>query len=553
LHLHGQGIGDTSPYTGRTIDEIKISFTNPMDNYEDNQRISNKIQNDLDLYPGIRYNRNWLDYLLSKINQNPRVANFSYSISADNSGGVVLSIQVTIREPGSPGTDKSGKSKTSLPLLYDKGGSFFRLRADLLAMHYSNTNAWYGQPDAMLNGNPLVEGVPAGKGYADWIEGFAHIGVSGIAPLGRNIDVYGAISTIVSNSVGDELFTDASRTYLGIEDAFVGIITGKKYENGSRFLANFSLGRQRFTLGDGFLLINTASNGANRAALQSNPRWSGDFVAKASFSYNTNLLQFFVVDPDELGLIDSGTQIFGVNTQTQLSNSLKVGLSYLNVFNSSFNYFTPDNSFSREGLNVYNARFKWQPKSPLASGPFVAGEAAIQRSPNFDMSALGYYGEVGYNFINLPWKPSLSYRYANFSGDDENTNRFERWDPLFSGGNGEQWVQGFNHFKVVQNTNNITHKIQLRLRPLKRLELLPQFWIFRAASLTNLGGNPALSFIQDKDYGSETNMTFKVFVSRKIYLQGHIAATFPGKAVKRALNHNTSNWWSTMLFIRYSL
>ena len=549
-YSHSQGIGDTNPYIGRTIDKIKISFTNPLDDNEDNKRISNKIQNDLDLYPGIKYNRNWLDYLLSKINQNPKVAKFSYNVSADISGGVILTIQITIRKPD---TDKSEKTKTSLPLLYAKGGSFFRLRAEALAMHYSNINAWYGQPVAMLNGNPLVEGMPAGKGYEDWIEGFAHIGVSGITPLSKNIDIYGAISAIVSNSVGNELFTDKSRTYLGIEDAFVGIITGKKYKNGSRFLADFSLGRQRFTLGDGFLLINTAANGSNRAALQSNPRWSGDFVAKASFRYNTNLLQFFVVDPDELDIIDSKTQIFGVNAQTQLSNSLKVGLSYLNVFNSNFNYFTPNDTFSREGLNVYNARFKWQPKLPLVSGPFIAGEAAIQSNPNFDMAALGYYGEVGYNFTNLPWKPSLSYRYANFSGDDINTNRYERWDPLFSGGTGEQWVQGFNHFKVVQNSNNITHKLQLRLRPLKRLELLPQFWIFRADSFTNLGGNPALSFIEDKDYGTETNMTFKVFVSRKLYLQGHIAATFPGRAVKKALNMDTSNWWSTMLFIRYAL
>lgn len=42
-----------------------------------------------------------------------------------------------------------------------------RFKLDALGLYYANNNAWYGRPDLMLNGNPLVEGRPACRGYDD--------------------------------------------------------------------------------------------------------------------------------------------------------------------------------------------------------------------------------------------------------------------------------------------------------------------------------------------------------------------------------------------------
>ena len=98
-------------------------------------------------------------------------------------------------------------------------------------------------------------------------------------------------------------------------------------------------------------------------------------------------------------------------------------------------------------------------------------------------------------------EPPLSYRLSYFSGDDPDTETYERWDPLLSGGNGEQWVQGANHFKVVQDSNVIAQRLQASLRPLPTVELVPQFWLFKADSRNNIGGNPALTFLSDDDYG----------------------------------------------------
>jgi hypothetical protein len=203
----------------------------------------------------------------------------------------------------------------------------------------------------------------------------------------------------------------------------------------------------------------------------------------------------------------------------------------------------------RDGLEVFDLRARWQPEN---SAVFVATEAALQRNDRFAMRATAVTAEVGYRFAEALWRPEVSYRIAKFSGDDAATARFERWDPLLSGGNGEQWVQGINHFKIFQNSNLIAHRVQFRLRPSARFELVPQLWVFRADSTTNLGGNPALSFLNGTRLAQEANITGKWFISRNVFVQGHLAATFPGSGVRNApgVNVDLDPWLSAMVFVR---
>ncbi|WP_103068233.1 alginate export family protein [Aquimarina sediminis] len=551
-----QGIGDVNPYNNKRVEEVRIRIVNPSNDSIFNQRIEDKVRQDLKIFPDNKFSRNHVEFSLSMSRRDPRIASTLVELEFGSTGGVIVLVYVTLGESVGGPSQKGfliSKSIKDLPKLYDSGSTFARLKLETLGIHYSNTDAWYGRPVELLQGNPLVDGKPSGEGYEDWVEGFVHLGAYGITPLYKNLHFYGGLSAIVSGSAGQELFTDESRAYVGLEDAYVGLITGKTWENGNRLVFNTSVGRQRYTLGDGFLIVNTSANGSDRAALQSNPRWAADMLARASLKYNNNVLEFFYLDPDELPVVDSKTGILGLNIEAKPATNLSVGASYLYVPKSDFGYFTTTETFSREGLRVIDARFRWNSAPPGHSGIFLAGEGGIQTNKNFPMEAYGYFGEVGWNFSELPWTPTISYRHARFSGDDPNTTRFERWDPLLSGGTGEQWVQGINHFKVVQISNVVAHRFQLRLRPKPKLELVPQFWLFRADSRTNLGGNPALSFLNSKDYGVEGNLTFKIFLSRKIFIQGHVAATFPGDAVQIPSVQNIDNWWSTMLFIRYAL
>ena len=551
-----QGVAGVDPYANQLIERVYIRILNPSPDAGLNARVEDQTRTLLGVFPGERFSEQQLAFQLSQARRIRGVAATEYDIAFGARGGLDITVRVTLGDGPTDGRGLAFGGK--FPTIYEKNGTYIRARLDFLSLYYANKNAWYGQPDQMLDGNPLVEGEPAGAGYDDWVEGYLHYGIYGITPINKNLYVYGGLSAITSASVGQELFTDNTRSYTGIEDAYVGIIGGQTDSAGNRLAYNISVGRQRFTLANGFLLANTAANGQERAALQANARWSSDFLALAQLRYNDTKLEFFYVDPDELPILDTETVYVGANLESQPLQGLHVGLTYVTSPNSDAQYFVLDPTTgaprveTREGLQVYDARFTWSPNPVSQAGPFFGGEYAVQRNSNFDMDARGGWIEAGYSLPQAKWSPTISYRLAKFSGDDPTTATYERWDPMLSGGTGEQWVQGANHFKVVQDSNVIAHRIQARFRPNPKVEIVPQVWAFYADSETNIGGNPALTFVDGDEYGFEANLTGKWFVSRNTYVHGHLAYTVPGDATKAALGGGAKNWLSAMLFVRYA-
>lgn len=535
------------------IEAVNIRIENPSADDAVNRRVVDQVRSTLNQFPAERFSRANVDFAMIRAKRVSGVATAEYTVSPSDRGNLVIDVLVTLTDESA---NASGRGMLvngwpDFPVVYDANGSYAKLKVEYLGLHYSNTNAWFARPDLMLDGNPMVAGTPAGKGYSDWLEGFVHVGAYGMYPMAPSTYLYAGLSGILSGSTGEELFTNETRTYTGAEDAYVGLITGNTDEAGNRFAFNLVGGRKRFTLGDGYLIINTSMNGNNRAALQSNPRWASDLLLNAAIRYNNTKIEIFRVDPDELPILDTGTVIDGINVESRVLPSLNLAYSYLRVPESTYGYYAPSGqTMTREGLRVNDVRLSWQPYPSGSNGPFINAQYARQTNVNFSMQAIAETVELGWSFAERKWSPVFSYRFAEFSGDNPDTVRFERWDPLLSGGNGEQWVQGINNFKVLQDSNSRAQRFQLRLRPHRKFELVPQFWTFKAPSTTNIGGNPALTFLSGPDLGTEMNVTGKVFLSQNTYIQAHVAVTFPGEAVKQALVSGYDNWWSTMLFIR---
>lgn len=540
---------------GRVVESIDVVLANPSGDTAANGRVIDLIRRSIGLFPGASFNRAEVEIAIARASRQAPIASAELVVDTGRSGGVALTINATLTDQilrEDRGYLVTGDAK-DLPILYDSEGTILVGKLETLTMLYGNVDAWYGRPDLFLNGNPLASGDTAGSGASGWGEGFVHTGLYGLTPLSDDIYLYGGLSGILSGSAGTELFTDESRAYLGIEDAYLGLVGGETFDSGDRLVWNASVGRKRYAIADSMIIGNTASNGDERAALQSNPRWAADMLVLGQLRYNNSLAEIFYLDPDELPVVDSRTRMVGLNVESPIGGGFKLGGSYIRVLESDYSYFAltaPDPAtatLGRDGLEVFNARIRWdQPNGDF----FGNAEFALQRNDNFDMHATALAAEIGYQFSEMPWQPVVSYRYAQFSGDDPDTARFERWDPLLSGGNGEQWVQGINHFKVFQDSNLVAHRLQLRLKPSPRVELVPQFWIFTADSATNLGGNPALSFLGSRELGYEANLTAKWFISQRVMLQGHVAATFPGEAVKEATSGDADTWWSAMAFLR---
>ncbi|MGL5773504.1 MAG: alginate export family protein, partial [Bacteroidales bacterium] len=547
-----QGTNSVNIYEGFTVSKVEVRFTNPPADsvlYDSYKKI---IERQFAISPGSLYNANMAGFYNSRINLLPFVENSVITISNNTSGEIIIHVNVTISEKPEPKKIESGfKNKTVLPTLVNTDRFYLTLLASASEMAFSNNNAWFGNPASMTNGNPLANS-PSGKGMNAWLEGFGSAGLYSVFKLvpKLNLHVYGGASYIVSYSAGNELFTNKSRIHGDVEDAFVGFVGGNKLANGDKLLYNLTYGRKSFVIGDGMILINTSMNGYNRAALQLNPRWAAKELFAGSFQWNKFTIQGFKVRPNELDILNSRTTLRGVNLQFTDKEAGTAGFMYMGSPKSNFTYYLPDGtSHKRDGLRLYNLRYYRLPTDCL--GLLFKGEVAYERNKNFDMKAWAYYAEAGWQFKQAYGSPNISYRFAYFSGDDPDTKTYERWDALYTGGNGEQWVQGSNMYKIFQNSNELTHRIQAVFNPAKKLQLVGQFWVFLADQYNNIGGNPALSTLSSKFLGTEYNLTLKYFISRHWYFHFNTAYTVPGKGIRNNVA-DTKDWFSLMGFIRYS-
>jgi hypothetical protein len=196
----------------------------------------------------------------------------------------------------------------------------------------------------------------------------------------------------------------------------------------------------------------------------------------------------------------------------------------------------------REGLRTYAAHLRWADADVL-DGLWVEGEFAYQDNENFPMSAWAGYGTIGYLARHLPWTPSLSYRYATFSGDDPNTVRYERFDALYSGGLNE-WLQGITINKALANANRETHRIRLNVNPVGNTNITLDWFLHRALQSNNLGGTPAMSQLASRDLGQEWQLVLRTPLSQGLYFVGVASVALPGEAIRAAAGGSAKPWSS---------
>lgn len=544
-----------SIYEGERINMVSFEFTNVPGDILNAKNIKQKVENTFLIYPRTHYNSFMTEYYLSQINNYPFVEKATLEIEIPGEGGINLKVFIVLSSDETKVKKENNlfKNIRSFPTIYTDNRSFLSFKFSGSEMAYSNNNAWFGRPTPLLTGNPLADN-PAGAGYTGWLEGFGMGGLYGITKIipKLNLHLYGGASYLLSFSSGRELFTDRSRFHGDVEDAFAGFIGGNRTQSGHIYSYNVLYGRKQFVLGNGWLIVNTSMNGQERAALQINPRWAAKRLFQAGFKWDKLLLQGFQVRPNELPIFNSRTILNGLNLELGNSVLTQIGISVLHVPRSDVRYYMPDgNSHTRKGLWVYNLRiFGNQPANQ--PGLFYKAEGGYQRNAYFNMCAYAWYTHMGWNFTRTAGAPSVSYRFAYFSGDKPKTSAYERWDALYTGGNGEQWVQGSNMYKIVQNSNEMTHLLQFIYTPLKKLQTVTQLWSFIAPQTNNLGGNPGLSTLKSHYYGTEFNLTLKYFHSRRWYFHLNTAFTIPGNAISNIVP-DTKNWFCLMAFLRYTL
>ncbi len=402
---------------------------------------------------------------------------------------------------------------------------------------YSDPNVWFGRPDLFLRGNPLAGKLP-GRGPA-WTEGFVEFGLAGAAQIGDSpLYLYGALTGLTSWTRGQDFFRADPRTYTGLEKAYGGLLYVDP-ETGNSL--DVSLGRQTVTLNDGFLIhfVRGAANAGVRAASYIGARTANDFSAVATGRFGPWSFKAFYIDPDELPRVDSRSTFAGVNLRYAITPTLSADASWITIPRSTSTFATPDGRrLEREGLQTLAGHLRWN-RALGVDGLWLESEVAHQSHDHYPMSAWAAYGLVGYQAADLPWSPSLSYRFAYATGDNPATQRYERFDPLLSTGLGN-WLQGVIFGKVTSNSNVAVHRLQFNLVPAPTLNVTFDWHLLRAPERNNLGSNPAISRLSSSDIGQEFSLTGRWAINRNLYLQTIGSVGLPGKALRDA--GATKNW-----------
>lgn len=536
---------------GRRLASVVVNFDNSQ---QKNSTYKNAVLKAFGIYPDGHYDPNLTDLMLNKVRRLNFVKGATYTPKLLANGQLELVLNVIITDivsqlPNKPIGVLVENNWNEFPTLYADDKTVFLGKLGNKSMVFSNANAFFGRPDVLTAGNPLAISPSGDSSSPDtWLESSVEAGAYGLNAFTDRISGFAGASFIASGSWGPELFTDQTRTHLDVEDAYLGFTGNSTTEQGGLRQLSLLVGRKSFQVDSGMILRLGSANGGERAALQSNPRNAADQLLLMQLIHDEHKLELFQFNPDELEEIDSSTVIRGVNYESRIASDFRVGAMYLQVPESNFSYFTQTSVLSRSGLELTDLRFAYDPPTNR-SGFYAQAELARQSHQDFDMNARAGYMEAGYRFVGLSWRPAISYRYSRFTGDKPGTSSFERWDPLFAGGAGDEWVQGLNQYKVVQTSNVIGHRIMGRLNVSPQLELTPQLWFFRADNLNNLGGAQALSVLSSKDLGREINLTARYISTANLIFVFSAAYTQPGKAIRDALSDDYSDWISASALV----
>lgn len=353
----------------------------------------------------------------------------------------------------------------------------------------------------------------------NWIEGFAKPWITITWDRRYAGQVYFRASAIgaFTNGQGDALSSLAPQgarsgtsdrpEFIGVEDAVGGWRSGEAFPSLGRDAIDISGGYQGFVIGDGLVIGDGTVDGFGRAI---------QYLGSRGAFRDTVILRF---DPSELAPVRGALFHLRGNTNQRRMRNFDQADTYLiggmaewygaarperegelceqrhwwcvtgtalHVYRADRNVnlgFSGANDNSagasatgnRHGLSVFSIRVAgsfFDDRDILLWSEFVYQHNDRARTR---VRAYGFYGEGGYRFSAVPWKPTLTYRFTLFSGDRDTTDRTDRsYDPLFFSGSARGVPGTWNVTEIYGQymaapTNLVLHRFSLRVDPLDNL------------------------------------------------------------------------------------
>jgi hypothetical protein len=334
----------------------------------------------------------------------------------------------------------------------------------------------YKQGDSQLDFNFTAmyawmtsqEGYYGVDGRTTWQEAFANYGLSGSTALGNAGSLYGGLSLVTSGTWGDGDAggnTDGSEDDTDWEDAYIGWKSGDTLSGLGKDGLDISVGRQGMIVGDGFILKNDGLAYGQPFGDKYDRGGAYYLAGRQAFS-NTAIVRvggeqgpradFAWLKSNNPGQSKFEFALANFEYNSEQGN---VGFMYLDGLDVDKDTIF-DSHLERKNMHLYGLRGN---TSAGVENLFLSAEYVIQDKLN---SATAGYAEVGYTLADLPWSPTLTYRYSRYS---------EHYDSLFNGftrGYGT-WYQGevAGNFSGPFNCNTEIQHVGLKLSPSESLSM----------------------------------------------------------------------------------
>jgi hypothetical protein len=392
-----------------------------------------------------------------------------------------------------------------------------------------------------------------------WIESYLKPGIGFIYDINSKNKLYTKVSIVGSHTLGTDAFDEGNTGRITLEESHIGYKT--KFSDAFSF--HTVLGSQELKLGTGMLISNGASSGFERGALKFGPRKAWQYAGLLEMNYKKLNSKFFYLAPNELPSNDTENALIGSDINYFASKNSYIGLSYINVVSSQAPYpkaapngigapiITPG---SRENLNALNLYAKNNPFKNKLKNLFFGFDAAYQWNSRINLNSWGGRIQLGYEFPQTKWNPTVMYSYQVFSGDDPNTDGLERFDPLYFEGAPSAWSTGSKSSMVFINSNvqahGLTGKFQIKPRDIITLrythirahQLLSPIQFGQAARVEFSDGIPTVvSGVLNAHLADDFFIEYNKVVTKNIYVNAGFSLSVAGDGISTIVDE-TALW-----------
>ncbi|MBN2611015.1 MAG: hypothetical protein JXB00_05620 [Bacteroidales bacterium] len=539
--------------TSFRINEIRIEFTEDTLNQSAQELIRSSILNKLRLFPHDYVRMDDLDRAMLRLQSIPEVGTTTYDLKVSTGMSYILVIKVSTAAERLLQEEARGifakNRRGSFPYLYENGNVLLKLGLGATASVVAGDNVWLNNGQFFTEYSPFGNDPPednfAGFEYA------INAGLSLAFKIAKNTYVYGSYRALFMQTLGRDVYRSDNPYSIQTENLYGGVVGTFTTSNGNVLNYNISAGRQPYRIGTGMLLCQIAYNGGEKGAMDIWPNFSGDFVGLAQVRYDNLKAEIFFVEPNEFGALESRTQLTGINLEYGKPYGIAAGFTYLNVPRSTTLVLFPDGEQeTRKGMNAFNLRGEWIAR-PGSNSIIAKAEGGLQTNSRFPVLAWGMAAELGYSFSASKLKPSFSYRFSHLTGDDPETERYERWDLLYSGNDVDTWIQGLIMKNILYNTNLQAHRAQVQMLA-RGWRITGQYFYFRSDELNNLP--LAINTFASRELAHQITLMVDRSFLKRFYTRILFHALWAKDGITGALPNESSNpWTGFQVLVKYQL